>query len=173
MKEIPLSTRRKDAKHKGLVALVDDADYPALAAFHWSVEVRPKDGITYVSRDQGGRKIYMHAALFPGSPRVDHINHDGLDNQRGNLRPCTHRENMCNQRMHKNNTSGYKGVTAARTKSRWVAHITVNYKHIHLGTFDTAEDAARAYDRAAISYFGPFARLNFPAESFQPALPIG
>ena len=93
---------------------------------------------------------------------VDHINHDPLDNHRHNLRLATRSQNAANVGPYANNTSGYKGVDF--NQGKWRARITQHGKRHFLGTFDTAEEAARAYDSKALELFGEFASLNFPEE---------
>ena len=93
--------------------------------------------------------------LTPGEI-VDHVDGDVLNNRRSNLRLATHTDNMRNRKLQVNNKSGYTGVRIRR--SRWVAEIRVNGKKIHLGYFDNAEDAYKAYQNAASKYFGEFAR---------------
>lgn len=151
---------------RGLVALVDDADLPLVLSFgSWSA--MPRNRTYYarrtVRREGGGSSQYMHRVLVDW-PRVDHINGDGLDNRRCNLRPATHADNMRNARLRVDNSSGFKGVTASKRAGRWAAAIHVNGRRLHLGSFEDAQDAARAYDAAALTYFGEFARLNFPQE---------
>lgn len=86
---------------------------------------------------------------------VDHINGDKLDNRRANLRICNNSENGHNRDQSVNNTTGYKGVYRNTNCSTWQAIITVNYKRHYLGSYRTAEEAARAYDRAARAMMGP------------------
>jgi hypothetical protein len=97
---------------------------------------------------------------------IDHVNGDGLDNRRENLRVATHAQNASNRGVRVNNTSGFKGVHANHSGrgKQWFAYITTNYKRQHLGMFGTAEEAARAYDAAAVRLHGEFARLNFPSD---------
>ena len=97
--------------------------------------------------------------LKPEDPDVDHWDGDGLNNRRGNLRPCTKAQNCCNRGVSKNNLSGYKGVRRSGTK--WTARIRFKRKLKYLGIFPTAHDAASAYDDAAIELFGEFAWTNF------------
>ena len=108
--------------------------------------------------------IYMHMEILGDCDgrEIDHINGDKLDNRRSNLRFCTRSQNSMNHVLQSNNTSGYKGVWLRATTHHWQAEIMINQKHIRLGAFLSAEDAARAYDRAARKYFGEFAKLNFP-----------
>lgn len=155
MRQVPLS--------RGMSALVDDADYDRVMAMgRWCAD---PGGTTFYARKnlyQPGRKLtslLMHAFLT-GWSRVDHINGNGLDNRRANLRPATHAQNMRNKPMYRNNRSGFKGVY--RRKNRWCAQIKHEGKLRHLGSFAAAEEAARAYDIAARELFGEFARPNFP-----------
>lgn len=153
-KEIPLT--------QGFVALVDDADYDrVIAAGKWSAFVRKHT--TYGKRKirVGGQRqgVLMHTYIT-GWPLVDHIDGNGLDNRRANLRPATSSENSQNRRMRSDNTSGLKGVSLIR--GRWRARIYLDGAQCHLGYFPTPEEAALAYDAAAIKHFGEFARLNFP-----------
>lgn len=151
MREIELS--------RGMVALVDDDDYErVVAAGPWHAV--PSGRTHYAQHALGGGKSLRMHLFITGLAYVDHRNGDGLDNQRSNLRAATHALNMGNQRRSKSNTSGFKGVTR---KKNWVAQIRVNGQQRHIGTYPTAEEAARAYDREAIAAWGEYARLNFPA----------
>jgi hypothetical protein len=91
---------------------------------------------------------------------VDHINHDGLDNRKSNLRFGTKSQNTANQRLRTNNTTGFKGAYRWPGSNRWHSTIKVRQKLIHLGNFDSAVEAARAYDRAALEHFAEFAMTN-------------
>jgi hypothetical protein len=91
---------------------------------------------------------------------VDHINHDGLDNRRCNLRVCSHAENVRNQRGQRGRSSGYKGVSRDRRLGKWRAQIWHNGKHTYLGLFESEAAAARAYNAKARDLFGAFAYLN-------------
>lgn len=155
----------------GFVALVDDADLPRMAGIHWyrTRDQERQRGTSYAIGNlrEGDRliKVRMHRLIMdaPKGAHVDHINGNGLDNRRCNLRICTPRENARNQRLPKHNTSGFKGVHYRRQRSCWSATIVIDRRQIHLGSFVEKEAAARAYDEGARLHFGEFARLNFPA----------
>lgn len=104
----------------------------------------------------------MHSFLMPDTISlkiiVDHKNQNGLDNQRSNLRYATYAQNLQNRRKHKVGSSKFKGVSLKH--GRWCARLTKNGCTIQLGDFDTPEKAAKAYNEAAIRYFGEFASLN-------------
>ncbi|HWG89553.1 MAG TPA: HNH endonuclease [Candidatus Thermoplasmatota archaeon] len=155
----------------GGTALVSTADLDQLAGYHWySTKMGEKTYAVAPMHLPDGRVVLfaMHRFLVQPSPglMVDHINGDGLDNRRENLRVVTHAENMRNRKRPRNNKSGYKGVMYLPDPrshvSPWKAKITYNKKIYYLGTYATAEEAARAYDRAARDLHGEHARLNFP-----------
>lgn len=157
MREIPLT--------KGLFAVVDDDDFELVSRYRWCAQ--GVSGPVYAARNDASRPkrttMFMHRFLL-GAPHgfdVDHINGDGLDNRRANIRICSHSENMRNQRLSTRNTSGYKGVTFDRDRGAWAAYIVVSGVLLHLGRFRSAEDAARAYDRSAHLHFGEFVLPNF------------
>lgn len=142
-------------------ALVDDADYAFLMQWQWRLNNK---GYAVRSEVIAGKRVYvnMHRVILdaPRGRYVDHIDNNKLNNTRINLRLCTGSQNQANRRLHRNNTSGFKGVT--RRGDRWHARIEVNGKSIHLGYHDSAHQASLVYDHAARRYFGDFARLNHP-----------
>lgn len=151
-KQIPLGD--------GCYAYVDAADFEWLNRYNW----RLQNG--YAARRQNGRVIYMHREIMnpPKGMMVDHGNHNKLDNTRENLRVCTRQQNTHNNRKHVDSCSQFKGVGYNREKEKWFAKAYFEGKRIWLGYFDEEADAARAYDRTAVEYFGEFAHLNFPEE---------
>jgi hypothetical protein len=153
MKMIPIS--------RGKFAMVSDEDYDYLVTIKWFVWNR--GDAWYVMGKIKGKHVYMHRVIMnpPDDLEVDHINRNGLDNRRENLRLCTHSENNRNRRLlQSRNTTGYRGVERSGDKFR--AQIILMNKRIYLGSFSTAEEAARVRDEAAKEYFGEFAVLNFP-----------
>lgn len=147
---------------QGQNALVDTADFEWLSRWDWFADFDAKQSMWYAKK----RGIRMHRFIVDAQKGgdVDHKNLNGLDNRRENLRRCTRVQNMQNSGLRKDSTSGFKGVTwyPHHDANKWVASITVNKKRMALGYFDTAEQAARAYDNVAREHFGEFAQLNFP-----------
>lgn len=142
---------------QGKVAIVDDADYDYLSQFRWNLSDRG-----YVRRCVGSGKwlpIHRELTQVPKDLEVDHINHDKLDNRRENLRVCTHAENVRN--LVRRGSSGFRGVQRVTTKTpTWYAHVSLNGKRHHLGSFATPHEAAAAYNRAVLELHGEFALLN-------------
>lgn len=152
---------------QGFVALIDDED-AHLAQHKWHVAKRPT--VVYAQRrvyqaDGSSFIELLHQAVL-GLPWVDHINRNGLDCRRSNLRPATRAQQQANRGKQANNTSGFKGVHLCHS-GRWRAQVMVAGRRKHLGLFDTPEDAARAYDAAARNVFGEFACPNFPDVELQ------
>lgn len=159
MKEIVLT--------RGLVALVDDADFEGVNQFNWHARKPSKRSGFYAVRstrksDGSRSRQFMHTFLMPEPVEIDHRDGNGLNNQRGNLRECTHLENLRAFRRKRNGASSvFRGVSKHREK--WLAGIRVNGKTIYLGQFLIEKNAALAYDKAAREFFGDFAAPNFPA----------
>lgn len=106
--------------------------------------------------------ILAYALYYGNYPEnyVDHINGNPSDNRICNLRPATHRENMCNMKLRKDNTSGFQGVTFNRNSKKWQASIRVKGKKIHLGYFKSPDEARDKYLEAVAVYNGEFSRLS-------------
>ena len=102
----------------------------------------------------------MHRSLVSKSPDVDHIDGDGLNNQRANLRGCERSENLWNQGAKANTVSGLKGVTWCPGRGKWHARIVVKGKTHHLGNHFTAQEAHAAYCAAALKFHGKFANTG-------------
>lgn len=144
------------------VALVDNRLYRRIcAAGPWRFAYRKGKCHYAVSHSVGYMHRYVIKLLCGICPRrVDHKNGNGLDNRSRNLRVATHRQNLRNRPLNKNNTCGYKGVHKLPS-GKYRARICIP-KGKHLGCFNTSKQAALAYDKAASHYFGRFAWLNFP-----------
>jgi len=109
------------------------------------------------------RVISMHRRILDLTDKkihVDHINHDGLDNRRQNIRVCTHSQNLKNRNLSSNNTSGYHGVYFLKSSGTWYARIIVNGLLIHLGHYAEKEDAIAARMKAEKKFFGEFRNVN-------------
>lgn len=150
---------------QGLTATIDKADLTrVLAAGKWHAK---RDRVGFyaarnIRREDGTRGTLRLHTFLTGWPLVDHVNGDGLDNRHSNLRPATDAQNRQNRRRQANNSSGYKGVDWFKRQGRWRARIKAAGTWYFLGYHDNAEEAARAYDAAALELHGEFARLNFP-----------
>jgi len=159
MKEIPLP--------HGKVALVDDDVYDYLMQWKW--HVKSNYAVRSETTSPGKQMcVYMHRVIMQASDdmEVDHIrSRETLNNQRKNLRVCSHAENGRNRTKGSNNTSGFKGVSFRKDITKWQAAIRLNGTDIYLGCFVTPEEAAKAYDAKALELFGEFAKLNFPIEA--------
>lgn len=152
----------------GKIALIDACDIGIVSQFSWSAtpmsgRIRSKH---YVHGRVNGKMVKLHRLLLGAKDgqSVDHIDGNGLNNRRQNLRfatPAQNARNAVGKRRRREDTGTRKGVFLARP-GRWVSVIGVNGTVKHIGTFDTEEQAALAYDQAAIRLHGEFARLNFP-----------
>lgn len=160
MRKIPLS--------QGKFALVDDEDYEELNEYKWfaanigtcwyaarNIKISP--GIW--------RTTMMHRHILITDKFIDHINQNGLDNRKENLREATASQNLRNRGPHKNGlTSKYKGISRIRKTGMWRALITKDEETLHIGMFNNEKTAAKAYDEEARRLHGEFAYLNFPNE---------
>lgn len=155
----------------GMFAIIDDEDYERLSKYTWEYlngyAIR-RQHIKYESGKAIVKRYRMHREIM-GTPiglETDHINGDRLDNRKSNLRICTSAQNKQNRKINRKNTTGYKGVIIEK-KTRGEKHynliraqITLDSRIKCLGYYKTLEDAAQAYNEAAIRYFGEFANLN-------------
>jgi hypothetical protein len=158
MKEIKLKT--------GGVAFVDDEDFDLLNQYVW-YGIKTQANIyavraLYDKTTNTVRHVRMHREVIGAVGRwnlVDHINHNKLDNRKENLRIVTQQQNLCNQRKKNGCKFPYKGVKATKS-GKYSSMITHKGKGMDLGTFATIEEAAIAYNNAAIKIHGEYAHLN-------------
>jgi len=144
----------------GYEILIDDDDYRLVSQYKWHVY---KDrNIYYATSKSNGARIKMHRLILNAQPGeiVDHIDGNGLNNQKSNLRICTVQENIRNMKAILGK-SKYKGVSFKKNMKKWQANIGFNYKMLFIGYFQTQEQAAAAYDEVARALFGDYANLNF------------
>lgn len=153
MKEIQLTQRK--------VALVDDEDFEGLNQWRWHFT---NSGYAARRAWPSNKIVLMHREIMntPTGKDTDHINRNGLDNRRTNLRVCTRSQNNLNKNKEKINTSGYKGVFWRNDQNLWLARVGT----VYVGKFKDKTDAAKAYDNKAKELFGEFAKLNFPEHEF-------
>jgi len=152
MKEIKLT--------KGYVALVDDDDFKYLSQYNWIATV----GRHTVYAIKSKSREWMHRVIMntPKSKEVDHIDGNGLNNSRSNLRNCSHKENSWNRKSQKGSISKYVGVSydKFRKLKRWRASLYHEGKFMSIGVFKTEREAALARDKAILRYRSDFAKLN-------------
>ena len=175
MREVTLITRKPE--YQGLVALVDDEDYERVTGdddrgrpLRWNIYQSDR-GTRYAQATDaivdGHRNPNMHRLILnilnDPSKETDHRNHDGLDNQRCNIRACTQSQNNQNARKCKSTSSIYRGIAWHKLAQKWEAYITYDGKRHYLGLFLFEVEAAQAYDAAAKLHHDPaFMSLNFP-----------
>lgn len=161
MKEIELT--------QGLKTLVDDEDYDWLTDGYVSWHIQRDKHTNYAYGSHGRKKRFkMHIEIikryykeYNSNCQIDHKDHNGLNNQKYNLRICDKDQNRRNARPDYNGTSKFKGVSLGTNSSKWQCFIFINKKLINIGAFYNEIDAAIAYDIYAKKYFGEFAYLNF------------
>lgn len=146
-------------KYGNKYILVSPEDYEVVKQYTWTIEKSGKR--FYACTKINGKKVRLHRMLL--NPRkgydVDHINKNGLDNRRENLRCATKQQNAMNK-DRANLRKRYKGVSFNKSKGMWEARISINKKRVYLGQFKLAREAAAAYNKAAKKYYKKFAVLN-------------
>ena len=149
---------------QGKFAIVDAEDYDRFNKYKWHASKNHR--IFYAKTQRPSRLLPMHRIILNAPPHlvVDHINHNGLDNRKANLRLCTRAQNNRNARprIQRNKRSKYKGVSFDKNRNLFKALIQHNKKVHYLGSFKNETDTAKAYDKKAKELFGEFAYLNFP-----------
>lgn len=149
---------------QGKFAKIDIDDAAHIGRFNWYFDAR----YLYANRpnhihNRQPKTISMHRAIIKTKKgyQADHINGDGLDNRKSNLRNVTQAQNQHNRRKGKNCSSQYKGVCWDKNKKKWIAYIKFNSKRKHIGRFKLEANAAKAYDSLALKLFGEYACVNF------------
>jgi hypothetical protein len=156
-------------------AEIDDSDAALVEGYPWAVMKDDRNfyAVARVKRDDGRRAVVlMHRLILPGVREVDHKDGNGLNNTRNNLRASTHSQNIANAKLRCDCSSGFRGVTFDIVYRRpWRAQICKDGRITRLGGFATPEEAALAYNNAAVELHGEFARLNViqPAAMRKPA----
>jgi hypothetical protein len=160
---------------KGKFAIVDAKDYEQFSKHKWFADKSGRSNTYYAERAfyTNGRKgkrfiLLMHREMLgmvPGDGRmVDHKNRNGLDCRKEKLRETTYGLNNYNSKLRKTNTSGYRGVTWSKQNKKWTAQINFNNIHFNCGFYNDKINAAKAYDKVALKFYGDNAILNFPKE---------
>jgi hypothetical protein len=165
MKEISLT--------HGLVALVDDADYDYLMQWKWHATKAKQTYYAGRGITRGKDKVYIHKVFLmhreimkcPDDMQIDHIDGNGLNNQRSNLRICTNLQNCWNM-SKRSKICDYKGIYL-RQNGKYRAYIKANGRRVNLGTYVEQEDGARAYDIGALYFFKEFSKTNFPKDDYK------
>lgn len=151
-------------KKRNIVSLIDEEDLVLLKDydFCYSQEKNRITSYVWAIHRVTKKKYRLHRLIMKATSKmkVDHINHNTLDNRKSNLRLCTENQNKWNRTKYKCNTSGYKGVMKLKSNGKFIAAIMCNNKRYHLGTFNTAEEAALEYNKAAILLHNKFACIN-------------
>lgn len=167
MKEIQLT--------RGYVTQVDDEDYEWLNQWKWKSSVSGKSVYANRARKCPGRYKYKSVSIqsvimeTQETDEIDHKDGNGLNNQKINLRICTHQENSCNRKLFSSSTSGFKGVSWNKRYRKWRVSISKNGRSRYLGQYNCLVKAAKVYDDRARLLFGEYACLNFPEEGEQGA----
>lgn len=145
-----------------------------LRHYVWRPQIHRKKGVVYAYTNLGCN-YGMHRMIMdaPRGLHVDHINGNGLDNRRCNLRLCTPSQNSANKHTPTRNRTSYIGLWWSECNQKWAAQIRTLGKKYHLGLFKCPRKAAQAYDIAALAIWGEFARINFPdnREAYVPKMP--
>lgn len=149
--------------------MVDDVDYEDLSKYHWCIVKMPKTfyAVRYTCTNGKEKNVYMHRHIMREENKklpIDHLDHNGINNQRSNLRRPINGQNQKNRQGQLGRSSKYVGVCWHKKDKKWQAAIAVNGKQTHLGQFDDEIEAATARDNAAKIHYGEYAHLNFKCQ---------
>ncbi len=156
----------------GYTFYIDDEDVAIVSKYKWygytPKRYRKDGGVSYYkpfiqANDRANSStIRLHRLVMnaPKGTEIDHIDGDRCNNRKRNLRCCTGLQNKRNRSKNTNNTSGFKGVTWHKKAGKWEAQLQRGARHSYLGLFERREEAARAYNKAALEWHGEFAKLN-------------
>jgi hypothetical protein len=147
---------------KNNIIIIDDEDYDKIKDYTWHINSYKNTKMIYARSSAKDGGVYMHRIIMDIHNRIkiDHINGNGIDNRKENLRIATHQQNNFNKKPYVNNKCGLKGVRLDR--GNYVATITYNAVTKYIGSYKIIEEAAMAYDKKALELFGEFAYLNYP-----------
>lgn len=153
---------------KGKVAVIDDIDYESVSSFRWYARKNERGNwyaATSMRIDGKRRQVHMHRFIYGADLiqkiLVDHVNGDGLDNRRENLRAATHQQNTIHSKKRSGcYTSAFKGVHYSRTHNRWVAKLYSKGRLVMKRRFKTEREAALEYNHKVIEIHGNYAVLN-------------
>ena len=140
---------------RGQVAIIDEEDFQRISQEHWcAIKIKGR----YYAIQGKRTNLYMHRIIMGATDdeQIDHVNNNGLDNRKRNLRRCTNAQNNWNKGKHRDNTSGFKGVSYDPDRGKWRARLMVNGKFVWLGRHHTAQAAYMAYTTKAKEVFGEF-----------------
>lgn len=156
-----------EIEYNDKIILIDDEDYELFCSHNWHF-VKGRNTFylyTNIIKDKKRKTVALHQIILtcPKDMCIDHIDRNGLNNQRSNLRVCNRSENQCNQFKRKNTSSQYRGVSWNKYQQRWECYINKDQKRTFIGKFKSEVEAARKWDEYAKKIHGEFARLNFPA----------
>ncbi len=152
---------------RGLVAIIDEEDAERVCQYKWTA--KQGQGTNYAHRGINGTSITLHRFILSAKrgEMIDHVNGNGLDNRKANLRFCSNGQNRANSKKQRTGVgyhSVFKGVSwdkGGKRKKRWLATVRHNRK-LYVRHCYTELAAARAYDELAREHFGEFAKTNFP-----------
>ncbi len=158
---------------QGYFALVDDEDFVWLSQYKWQVSKYPHTSYAVANIKIKNNKYIntrMHRLILGlkrgDNRQCDHIDHNGLNNQKSNLRICNRQQNNQNRKLSKHLSSKYKGVNWDKHTRRWLVRLHINNKSVFLGRYDDEKEAAKIYDRVALFEFKEFAHTNFSRENY-------